>query len=98
MSNKDGEALKRLAKNSKLLDELDKVSPGLKGQVHGYALSKWLPDGFVRNGLMLLFTALGIFGLFYDFHRLLFFLILVPLFSPRAVGEVTAFVGRMTKP
>jgi hypothetical protein len=97
MSKENAEALKRLAENPKLLDDLDKVSPGLKDQVYGYTLSKWLPDGIVRNGLMLLFAVLGLLGLFSDFHRFLVFFILVPLFSPRVMGEVSALVGRISK-
>ena len=98
MSKENAEALKRLAKNPKLLDELDKVSPGLRNQVYGYSLSQWLPDGIVRNGFMLLFAALGLLGLFSGFHRFLFFFILIPLFSPRAVGEVAALLGRISRP
>jgi hypothetical protein len=50
MDEQNRDALNSLAKNPELLNELDKVSPGLKNQVLGYALSKWLPDGLTPQG------------------------------------------------
>lgn len=65
-------------------------------QVAGLRLSKWLPKGLARKTAMVLLIVLSLVGMTY-FHTAywLMLLLLVPMFSPRCVGETLMFLGRL---
>ncbi len=96
MGNNEDKFLNTLSKNPELLNELDKVNPGLKNQISGYVLSKWLPNGVGRKIIMLALLLLGIYGLFFGSHWFLISWAIIPIFSPRIVGEVATFFGRIS--
>jgi hypothetical protein len=71
-------------------------------EIHAVALSgalssSWLPYGWGRRLIMISILALGLYGLAIENHAVLFCWLLLPLFSPRIVGEVSYFLGKLSK-
>ena len=63
----------------------------------GYQMSFWLPTTLGRKVLMFLFLALGVFGVFLWSPWFALFILLGCSFSPRLVGEVSIFIGKLNK-
>ncbi|MDI6764063.1 MAG: hypothetical protein QME83_13675 [Thermodesulfobacteriota bacterium] len=63
----------------------------------GYQMSFWLPTTMLRKVLMILFLAIGVIGAFRWNPWLGLFILLGCSFSPRIVGEVLSFVGKLGK-
>ena len=64
--------------------------------IAGYLLRGWLPFGFVRKAIMLCIFIGGLYGLFTDHPHAVFLWLLLPLFSPRAMGELAYLLGRIS--
>lgn len=62
----------------------------------GYQMSFWLPTTLDRKVLMFLFLALGVFGVLWS-PWFAIFILLCCSFSPRVVGEVSFFIGNLSK-
>jgi hypothetical protein len=86
------EFIKKIMASPEIANEMEKTHPGIKAEMAGYLMSSWLPHSTVRKVIMLGIFLVGIIG---AFHRknYAYILFLVPLFSPRAVGELTFFLG-----
>jgi len=68
----------------------------LHDQVAGHLLSSWLPDGIGRKIILFVFLGLAVKFLLDDSYLLtILMVILVSFFSPRAMGELVHFVGRI---
>jgi len=63
----------------------------LKAQLAGTLLSPWLPVDWIRRVIMMIMLAIvGIIGLVESDYFLMLFWLLLPIFSPRFIGELTA--------
>lgn len=65
-------------------------------QLSGQLMSPWLPYGFVRKILMLVFVFLGVSGLFEGNAYFVLLLIFAVLFSPRVVGSLAYGLGKLS--
>ncbi len=92
--DKEYELLRRAMSHKSLADEMEKVSPGIKAEISGYLLSQWLPSGWGRKIAMAIIFLIAVLGSFKSTWFLLL-LLLLPLFSPRIVGEVARFFGKL---
>lgn len=68
-------------------------------QHHAYALagtlmSIWLPFGLWRRAVMVILVLVGIGGVVMGLYWAMLAWLLIPIFSPRAVGEITYMAGR----
>lgn len=63
----------------------------------GYQMSFWLPTTLGRKVLMFLFLAIGVIGVFQWSPWLGLFILLGCSFSPRIVGEILFFIGKLSK-
>lgn len=63
----------------------------------GYQMSFWLPTTMIRKVLMALFLAVGVIGAFQWNPWFGLFILLSCSFSPRIVGEVLYFIGKLSK-
>ena len=87
---KDHQALLEASQNQKL-------HPSVRDYASGLLLRPWLPWGMLRKAMMFLLAGLIILlAIFFQNLLLLFGLIVPLLFSPRAVGEVSMFVGKFS--
>lgn len=88
---KDHQALLQASQNQNL-------HPSVRDYASGLLLRPWLPWGIGRKVLMFLITALIIFLIITFRSSFLLFLLLLPLcFSPRLVGEVAMFIGKLSR-
>lgn len=67
----------------------------LRSQVAGYLFSPWLPVGVGRKAIMLALIVIGGYGLMIDKPLIALCWPMVPLFSPRIVGETLRMIGAM---
>jgi len=70
------------------------LTPEERAELHALsaALSKelvtpWIPAGWVRRGMMLTLSAIGVYGLVAELYVLVWSLPLITVFSPRIMGE-----------
>jgi hypothetical protein len=63
----------------------------------GYQMSFWLPTSMIRRILMVLFLAVGVIGAFQWNPWFGLFILLGCSFSPRIVGEVLSFIGKLSR-
>ena len=63
----------------------------------GYQMFFWLPTTFLRKALMFLFLIIGIIGTFWWSPWCVLLILFGCSFSPRVVGEVSYFIGRISK-
>lgn len=78
---------------SKERQELEKTASMLAG----YQLSFWLPTTITRKALMFLFLIIGVFGTLWWSPWFALLVVFGCLFSPRIVGELSVFIGRLSK-
>ncbi|MDG1074547.1 MAG: hypothetical protein P8O76_06265 [Methylophilaceae bacterium] len=71
---------------------LETLQAGLSGVLH----RTWLPLGWGSRLIMLVLFLVGAIGFSQQSGYFLFAWILLPLFSPRLVGEFTYLLGRFT--
>ena len=65
-------------------------------KLSGVLLSIWFPMGIARKLIMVVIFLVGIYGLVIGNHYFLFSWIILPMFSPRLMGEVSYFMGRIS--
>jgi hypothetical protein len=68
----------------------------LQAKLSGGLLSIWFPMGIGRKLIMVVIFLVGIYGLVIGNHYFLFSWIILPMFSPRLMGEVSYFMGRIS--
>lgn len=85
-------ALKARTSDKDMLVILD----NFESQVAGYQLSGWIPRGVGRKFIMMGIVVAAALGVVYSSLPWLLLLFLLPLFSPRAMGEAAFFSGRVT--
>ncbi len=89
------EVLSKLEKTGTLTGEQQKEFSDLKAKLAGVLLSSWLPMDSRRKYIMLIIFFVAICGTLAGIPRFLFLLLILPLFSPRMMGEVVMFFGRI---
>lgn len=82
--------------DKELSDEMEKVSPGIKGAMAGFMLRSWLPLGTARKVIMGVIILVALIGTIFD-KRWLLMLLVVCIFSPRIVGEFTYALGSISR-
>lgn len=82
-------------KNDKLSTEERKELETTLNQMSGYLCSPWLPVGISRKVIMLALLLIGIYGITISQHMLAVCWLLIPLFSPRLMGEILRIVGKI---
>ncbi|MDD5396519.1 MAG: hypothetical protein PHW24_00475 [Candidatus Moranbacteria bacterium] len=89
------EALKN--KDLNLTDQEKAKFEQLKSQLAGAILSSWLPVDSSRKVMMLVLFLIGLYGIIKI--NILFVLVwlFLAFFSPRLVGEITIFFGKLFK-
>ena len=93
-------ATKKQKKEPEEINELVDAQEQIKlanARLAGYMLRNWLPDCPIRKAIMLGLFVLGVYGIAIDNSNLILWWLLIPLFSPRAVGEVAVFAGRVSR-
>ena len=87
------ESLKRESLTSEEWREMERTASMLAS----YQASFWLPTTLVRKVLMFLFLVIGVIGAFRWSPWFGLFTFLGCSFSPRIVGEVLVFIGKLNK-
>ena len=67
-----------------------------RASLAGHAMSKWFPSTFSRKILMAIFLIIGLSAFKNNNYYLLISFVIASAFSPRCVGEVAFFVGRVS--
>lgn len=75
-------------------DEKERLR-NISAMMSGYLLSFWLPKGIIRKILMFMSFLVGIIGTFQLSPWFLLFVFLGCCFSPRIIGEVSLFIGKL---
>jgi len=95
MSDDHYKVIKAIVENPALADELERVHPGVKAQMSGYLLSPLLPHGVARKIVIIIIILIGVLGyLMTGSGYFLLALLLLPMFSPRLVGEAARALGK----
>jgi len=89
------DALSKLEQTGTLTEEQQEEFPKLKASLAGVLMSSWLPADFGRKTIMLVIFLVAVLGAFIANGKFLLLLLLLPLFSPRMMGELMVFIGRM---
>lgn len=67
-----------------------------RASLAGHAMSRWFPYSFSRKIIMAIFVIIGLSAFKNDNYYFLISFIIASAFSPRCVGEVAFFVGRVS--
>jgi hypothetical protein len=88
------EEVEDILKRTDLSDEERVRFQELRGQLAGTLMSPWIPFGWERRSAMLVISIVGLYFAMYGpkFGTIVF--LLVPMFSPRCVGETCLIIGR----
>lgn len=92
---KASEVIAHSLKNDDLsTEEREKLETTL-AQMSGYLCSPWLPVGIGRKIIMMVLLVIGIYGIIIDKQIIAVCWLLIPLFSPRLMGEALRIVGKI---
>ncbi len=82
--------------DSKILSEKEKEPfQKINAQLAGVLLSSWLPRDWGRKIIMLIILLLAVFGALKIDVLFLLLLLILPIFSPRMMGGLIMFIGRI---
>src|SRR5512139_1378415 len=77
------------------------LTPEERAEIHALSavlseqlVTPWIPAGWVRRGMILIISAVGVYGLVAELYVLVWSLPLIAIFSPRIVGENFHSVAR----
>ena len=91
------EELNNELQNENLTQEQKKEIELHKARISGTLMSIWLPIGITRKILMLSFFLIGLLGFFTQYEWLIWSILISGSFSPRLVGEISYYLGKMSK-
>ena len=98
MDDKTYKYFKKILNNRELADELEKVQSGIKAQMAGYLAHPWLPVGITRKIVMIIIVLISITAAeIYKNNSFYWLLLMLPIFSPRIVGETLYLIGKISK-
>lgn len=90
---KTSELVKNALENDNLsAEERQKLEISL-AQMSGYLCSPWLPVGVGRKSIMVALLIIGFYGFLIGKPIIAVCWLLIPLFSPRLVGETLRLIG-----
>ena len=92
---KVGAVVSKVLEDEKLSAEDRGKLETLHSQISGYFFRSWLPVGVGRKAIMLTLIIIGGYGLIIDKPLIAISWLIVPLFSPRLVGEILHLIGTM---
>lgn len=96
--DKFDDELNKILNNKEFAKELEAIKPGITGEIAGYLLHSWLPKGYIRKIIMVLILVIACIGAFiYSKTSFLLLLLILPLFSPRIMGETAYFLGVVSR-
>ena len=96
-AKKASREIEDLLKAGDLTQEEETKLRALYSQLSGVLLRPWFPADWGRRATMLLIFLVGSCGLTDGHHLFLLLYTLLPLFSPRSVGELAVLYGRLVK-
>jgi len=91
------ELLTKESQDENLTQERREEIELLMARVSGQLLSIWLPIGITRKILMASFFLIGLLGFFTQYQWLIYSILIAGCFSPKLVGLITYWFGRMNK-
>ena len=89
--------LGELLKQEDLPEEQRKEFEESRAKLAGAMMSSWLPADTERKVVMLIIFLISVYGMFNASGWFFLLWILLIPFSPRCVGEIAVFLGRMKK-
>jgi hypothetical protein len=75
----------------------DQDQESVNAAIAGQVMSKWVPYGDLRRLIFFVFIVLFFYGVIKGDNALLLCAIPIILMSPRAVGEILYFAGRVSR-
>src|SRR5574341_344723 len=91
---KTSQEIDRLLKEGNLTSEERQKFEKLHAQLAGVLLSPFLPVDWGRRGIMIFIFLIGLYGMIQGHPLLALIWLLLLIFSPRIVGEVTHALGK----
>ncbi len=89
------EEITRVLKEDNLSTEEKQKLELSKAQLSGQLLSIWWPFDWTRRSIMIALFLVGLYGLIEGSTHFLWAWSVLVLFSPRMVGEISFFIGRI---
>ena len=68
-----------------------------QARLAGVLLRPWLPFDWGRRLIMIGILAFDVYGLVVENYQVFLWWLLLPCFSPRIVGEVSYFLGKLSR-
>ena len=94
-AKKNSELIAKLLSEGNLSEEEKQKFEILQAQLAGVLLNPWLPFGWGRRSIMIILFLIGIFGLIEGNNFLMLSWLLLPIFSPRFIGEASCLLGKI---
>jgi hypothetical protein len=88
------EIAKLLREGNLTLEEKQKFET-MQAQLAGVLLNPWLPFDWGRRAIMITLFCVGVFGIISGINYLLLAWLILLIFSPRLIGEVSNLFGTM---
>ena len=95
-AKKSSEEMAKLLREGNLTAEEKQKLETLQAGLAGALLSSWLPFGWGRRAIMITLLFVGAYGLVEGNSYLLLSWLLLPFFSPRLIGELSYYVGKIS--
>jgi hypothetical protein len=89
--------LKKILENANLLDEMEKMNPGIKAQLTGMLIRPWIPVTWSKRMIMLALLAAAALGSVFLTLWFLLALIPLPFFSPKVFYETLFLLARLKR-
>lgn len=96
-AKKASQEIDRLLKDGNLTADERQKFEGIHAQLSGVLLSPWLPFDWGRRAIMIFLFFIGLYGIIQGHSLLVLIWLLLPLFSPRIVGEVAYALGKILR-
>ncbi|MFZ6022016.1 MAG: hypothetical protein ACOYT9_00920 [Patescibacteria group bacterium] len=94
-AKKASQEIDRLLKEGNLTPEERQKFEKIRAQLAGVLLSPWLPVDWGRRSIMFFIFLIGLYGMIQGHTFLASLWLLLPIFSPRIVGEVAYALGKI---
>ena len=89
--------ISQLLKKGNISSDEQQHLQSVQAQLSGLLLSVWLPFGWGQRMAMFALLLIGLYGLSEGSYYLLLAWVGMAIFSPRLVGEISFFLGRISR-